>query len=97
MGRYSKKAELTGSQSVLDAERDVKKYAKILEIAMNPDEFEVIWSKISPAVKINFILNSQKYVFKEKGRETEENTAETNKKLEELDKKLLVLNKLMNL
>ena len=86
MGRYSKKAELTGSQSVLDAEREVKRYSKILEIAMNPDEFEIIWKKISPAVKLNFIMNSQKYVFKEKGRETEENTAETNNKLDELDK-----------
>jgi len=56
MSRYSKKAELTGSQSVLDAERDVKKYAKILEIAMNPDEFEVIWSKISPAVTHTYII-----------------------------------------
>ena len=64
---------------------------------MNPDEFEAIWKKISPAVKLNFIMNSQKYVFKEKGRETEENTAETNNKLDELDKKLIALYKLMNL
>ena len=47
--------------------------------------------------KLNFIMNSQKYVFKEKGRETEENAAETNNKLDELDKKLIALNKLMNL
>jgi len=86
MAKYSKKSELTGSQSVLDAEREVKRYSKILEIAMNPDEFEAIWKKIPPAVKLNFIMNSPKYVFKEKGRETEENTAETNNKLDELDK-----------
>ena len=61
MAKYSKKSELTGSQSVLDAEREVKRYSKILEIAMNPDEFEAIWKKISPAVKLNFIMNSQKY------------------------------------
>ena len=98
MARYSKKSESTGSQSVIEAEKETKNFFKILEIAMNPDEFEGIWKsgKVTPAIKLNFIMNSQKYIFKEKGRETEIDTSVTNAKLDELDKKIQALNKLMN-
>ena len=97
MGKYSKRAEATGAQSVIDAERETKKYFKILEIAMNPEEFEAIWNATPPSVKLNFIMNSQKYIFKEKGRETEADADVMNGKLDDIDKKIQALNKLMNL
>ena len=96
--KYTKKAEATGAQSVLDAEREFKNYNKILEIAMNPDEFEAIWNhpQITPNVKLNFIMNSQKYIFKEKGRETESETNAMNGRLDNLESKTQALTKLLN-
>ena len=96
MAKYSKEAELSGSQSVLDAEREAQSVRKILAIAMNPDEFNKIWNKVSPAAKLNYIMNSQKYVLKEKGRETEADATLTNDKLDDLDKKMQALSKLLN-
>jgi len=96
MGRHSKKAEATGAQSIIDAEREYKKYLKILEIAMNPDEFQKIWDGAPPAVKLNYTAYCLKYVFKEKGKETESNTNAVNDKLDELNEKIQALNKLMN-
>jgi hypothetical protein len=71
MGKYSKKSESTGIQSVIDAEREYKKYQQILKTVMDPDEFKEIWKVVTAGAKLNFILNSMKYVFKEKGKETE--------------------------
>jgi len=41
-------------------------------------------------------MNSQKYVLKEKGRETEADATLTNDKLDDLDKKMQALSKLLN-
>jgi hypothetical protein len=97
MGRYSKKAEITGVQSMLDAEKEIKKYSKILETVMNEEEFADIWAVSPASMKLHFIMNTFKYVFKEKGRETESDAAVANTKLDDLDKKIQALSKLMNL
>jgi hypothetical protein len=96
MGKYSKKSESTGCQSIIDAEREFKKYSKILETVMNEQEFEQIWKVVPASLKLHFIQNSLKYVFKEKGRETEADTKSMNGKLDEVDKKMQALTKLLN-
>jgi len=97
--KYSKNAIASGKQSVLDAERETKDFWKIIETVMNPKEFEKIWNspKVHDIARLDFIKNTQKYVFKEKGRETEIDAAETNNKIDEVNKKIEALNKLMNL
>ena len=96
MSKYSKKAEATGAQSVLDAERETKKYSKILDTVMNDEEFKEIWKAAPAAIRLNFIMNALKYVFKEKGRETESNANMVNGKLDDLDVKMQALTKLLN-
>ncbi|MDR0207080.1 MAG: hypothetical protein LBI45_07500 [Bacteroidales bacterium] len=95
---YSKKAIATGMQSVLDAERESKDFFKIIETVMDTKEFKKIWNspQVPDVARLDFMKCTLKYIFKEKGRETEVDAAETNNKLSELDKKFEALNKLMN-
>jgi hypothetical protein len=93
--KYSKNAESTGCQSVLDNEREYQEYKKILETAMNPNEFEIIWSKVTPGAKLNFVMNSLKYVFKEKGKETEIEASAIDSTLKEISEKQRVIEKLL--
>jgi hypothetical protein len=95
MGKYSKKAEATGSQSVLRSEKEYKEYKKILDTVMNPEEFDKIWKVVPAGAKLNFILNSMKYVFKEKGKETEIEVSTVENQIREIVQKQTVLEKLL--
>jgi len=96
MAKYSKKSERTGTQSIIDAEREFKRYSKILETVMNEEEFSEIWNVVPASMKLNFIQNSLKYIFKEKGRETEADANAVNGKLADVEKKMQALTKLLN-
>jgi hypothetical protein len=66
-----KAAESTGKQSVLNAVKDAKVKKSILEIAFDEDEFQNIWNSTPSSTKLLVIKDWGKFVFKEKGKETD--------------------------
>lgn len=80
--KSEKVAEATGRQSLLDSVKDAKTKKSILEIAFDEDEFKKIWDITPASTKLLVIKDWGKFVFKEKGKETD--TPINNEQLEQL-------------
>jgi hypothetical protein len=91
-----KTLEAIGKQSLVEADKEAQRFARIFDLILNEKEFNRIWNDVSSNAKLFFIKDSMKYILKEKGKETETKSEEMENKIEELKKNQSDLQKLIN-
>jgi len=96
MAKKISKAEETGKQSIYEAEKEAKKLQSILDVIFNPDEIKTLWEKIdNPTTKMFIVRDMAKYVYKEKGKETDKASEDADDRIKRLEELKLEIGKLM--